>query len=478
MTLRTRLLLAALAVFAVFIGGSVFALANQEQRLIEQVDDLLRATPWPRDNNSSSPQQQSQERPDRSPGAQDDQAPPLLDGFEEPVDGPPISDLFVATVADDGTYETIVQGQRLADLPALDALPADPPAVATLLNVPGELGISEFRVLYAPPEGSRGTSVIAMPIDDVRDAMNQLRIAFALIAVGLAAIIGLAGFWMTRYGLRPITKMTETAQAITDGDRSRRAEVPGEATEVGKMATALNVMLDERDADEARMRAFVSDASHELRTPLTSISGYLDLYQEGGFRGPGQLDDAVRRIQLEASRMNLLVGDLLLLAKFDEQQPLATDRVDATVLLGDIAASAMARQPERPIEVDAPPTGTLVVDVDRLRWHQAISVLVDNALAYTSPDTLIELSVSEADGAVEFSVADQGPGLSAHDADRIFDRFYRGDSSRARSSGGSGLGLSIARSIVEAHGGTLELQTELGHGARFSARLPDDRRID
>ena len=449
MTLRTRLLLAALATFAVFVGGSVFALANQERHLIEQVDDLLTSTPLPRRGDAQPPRSVEQ-----------------VDG--EQVDGPPISDLYMAVVDADGSFETLVEGQRLTDVPALDELLSDQPDTPTLLDLDGRAGTSEFRVLYTPAEGPRIASIIALPTDNVRTTINQLRITFGLIAAGLAAILTMVGFWMNRYGLRPITKMTETADAITQGDRTRRADGSGDTTEVGKMATALNLMLDERDVDEARMRAFVSDASHELRTPLTSIGGYLDLYQEGGFRGPGQLDDAVRRMQLEASRMNLLVGDLLLLAKLDEQQPLVTERVDATLLMGDIAASALARQPGRHIEVTAPPAGTVMLMADRLRLHQAISVVVDNALGHTPIDTPIELIVRGGD-VVHFCVADDGPGLSVQDAERIFDRFYRGDASRARTSGGSGLGLSIARSIVEAHGGTLDVESQPGEGARFCA---------
>lgn len=325
--------------------------------------------------------------------------------------------------------------------------------------------------MYTPAAGGRAATIIAMPTDNLRSTIDRLRVTFALIAAGLATVMAVAGFWMNRYGLRPITKMTETADAITGGDRTRRADTSGSSTEVDKMANALNLMLDERDADEDRMRAFVSDASHELRTPLTSISGYLDLYQEGGFRQPGQLDDAVRRMRLEASRMNLLVDDLLLLSKLDEQQPLTTEPVDISLLLGDVAASAVARQPDRSIEVSVP-GATLVVEADRLRLHQAISVLVDNALGHTPPDARIEIAARRDGDTIELSVADEGPGLSEHDRTRIFDRFYRGDSSRARSSGGSGLGLSVAASIIEAHHGTLDVTSQLGDGATFTARLP------
>lgn len=461
MTLRTRLLLAAVATFVVFVGGSVVVLANQERSLLHQIDDLLTATPAPRVSS-----QQPTRPVDATAAASDPLAPDPLN-----ADGPPISDLYIGVVATDGTVETVVAGQRLTDLPQVDDLIAAPPATRTFLNVDGVDNTSEFRVLYTPAAGGRAATIIAMPTDNLRSTIDRLRVTFALIAAGLATVMAVAGFWMNRYGLRPITKMTETADAITGGDRTRRADTSGSSTEVDKMANALNLMLDERDADEDRMRAFVSDASHELRTPLTSISGYLDLYQEGGFRQPGQLDDAVRRMRLEASRMNLLVDDLLLLSKLDEQQPLTTEPVDISLLLGDVAASAVARQPDRSIEVSVP-GATLVVEADRLRLHQAISVLVDNALGHTPPDARIEIAARRDGDTIELSVADEGPGLSEHDRTRIFDRFYRGDSSRARSSGGSGLGLSVAASIIEAHHGTLDVTSQLGDGATFTARLP------
>lgn len=459
MTLRTRLLLAAVATFLVFLAGSVIVLANQEQSLLEQIDDSLAATPTPRRTVDEPPP--PPDAAGRGPTQPND-------------DGPPISDLYIGFVTADGGVETVIAGQRLTDLPRFNNLLATEPTTRTFAHVDGVDGNSEFRVLYTPSIDGRSANVIALPIDNVRDTINQLRVTFALIAAGLAAVLAVAGVWVTRYGLRPITEMTQTADAITGGDRTRRADTSGASTEVDKMANALNLMLDERDADEDRMRAFVSDASHELRTPLTSINGYLDLYQQGGFRQPDQLDDAVRRMRLEASRMNLLVEDLLLLSKLDEQQPLTTEPVDVALLLGDVAASALARQPDRAIDVDAP-AAPVTIEADRLRLHQAISVLVDNALTHTPADARITIAAQLDGDTIEINVIDDGPGLSEHDRERIFDRFYRGDGSRARVSGGSGLGLSIAASIIEVHHGTLDVTSELGEGATFTARIPTHR---
>ena len=162
-----------------------------------------------------------------------------------------------------------------------------------------------------------------------------------------------------------------------------------DATEAGRLGHAFNVMLDERDSSETRLRQFVSNASHELRTPLTSIRGYLDLYAAGGFRNPGELDDAMRRLQVEAVRMNLLVEDLLVLAKFDEVQSLDITTFPLDEMVHDVVALARAAHPIREIHVDAP--DPIEVNADHLRLHQALAALVDNAVRHTPDDSTIRV---------------------------------------------------------------------------------------
>ena len=190
--------------------------------------------------------------------------------------------------------------------------------------------------------------------------------------------------------------MTDVAEAISSGERDRRATVDDDTTEAGRLGHAFNVMLDERDRREARLRQFVSNVSHELRTPLTSIRGYLDLYAAGGFRKEGELDDAMRRLQVEAERMNLLVEDLLVLAKFDEEQPLDMTTVRLDEMVHDVAALARAAHPNRVIDVDAP--GPLEVGADRLRLHQALAAVVDNAVRHTPDDSSIRVAATGGPG--------------------------------------------------------------------------------
>jgi len=230
-------------------------------------------------------------------------------------------------------------------------------------------------------------------------------------------------------------------------------------------------MLDDRDEAEERLRRFVSDASHELRTPLTSVRGYLDLWEQGAFRADGKTEDAVRRMQSESGRMATLVDDLLQLARLDEGQPLDTSDVSIRSLLDDVAADARAAQPAARIAVPEVIPPELRADVDHQRVQQALAGLVNNALTHND-DPTVWLRASSTATHVELVVADDGVGMTAEDAARAFDRFHRADGSRARTTGGSGLGLSIAKAVAERHGGSIELTTAPGEGCTFVLRLP------
>lgn len=451
MTLRNRLRLALTAVFAVFAVAIVITVLSQRQELNDQIDEQLLSTPVPLPPRREAP----------AGGAEPPET--LNDG------GSPISDLFMATIDANGTTTVLVQGQRLVDVPDLDALPDPLPPKDELITVPGVEGVSEFRV-FVIRRGFGEPTFVALPLDDVQSSVKRLAYTLGGVLVLVGFALALVWYWVSRFGLRPIAEMTSAADAIAAGDRSRRAAEYDAGTEAGRLASAFNVMLDERDSDERRLRSFVSNASHELRTPLTSLRGYLDLYNEGGFRGEGQLDDVIRRMTGESARMQLLVEDLLQLAKFDEGQTLDLVDVDVQLMLGDIASAAVAAHPERLIDVST--DGVRLLRADRLRLHQAVAAVVDNAMTHTEAPGEVRLAADERDGGVEISIADDGPGIASDDLDRVFDRFYRGDGSRARSTGGSGLGLSITRSIIEAHDGRITASQDADGGARFTIWLP------
>ncbi|MEZ5246073.1 MAG: HAMP domain-containing sensor histidine kinase [Acidimicrobiales bacterium] len=463
MKLRTRVLLGFTLIFVVVVAVAVFTVNAQRSQLYDQVDDRLNATPLPAETRA---------RP--APGTPRVDGEPLADGLgraeARPVDDQSISDLYVAVITADNTVRPVIRGQLLVDVPDLQTLVDDRPAGGTIVTTSGIDGTSTFRVLYLAGTEVSFETVVALPLDDVDDTVRQLTLIFAGAAGLILVVLSLIASWLNRFGLRPISAMTDVAQAISAGERDRRADPANDATEAGRLGHALNLMLDERDAGEERLRRFVSDASHELRTPLTSIRGYLDLYQAGGFRQPGQLDDALRRLQVEAERMHLLVEDLLVLSTSDEERPLDISAFRLDEMIVDVVALALGGQPDRHIEADV--SEAREIEADRLRLHQAIAVLVDNALRHTPDDAAVRVAARSTGRRVEISVTDDGPGLTPEEAATAFDRFSRGDPSRTRRTGGAGLGLSIARAIVQAHGGEILVSTTPGAGATFTIVLP------
>jgi two-component system OmpR family sensor kinase len=227
------------------------------------------------------------------------------------------------------------------------------------------------------------------------------------------------------------------------------------------------------------MRTFVSDVSHELRTPLFVIKGSTDLHRMGALAGTADLDEAMRRIDREATRLTTLTEDLLLLAELDDAPESQLDRapMDLRTLATDARHDLHALDPDRPVELTGPggigSPGPAPVDADEARLRQVVTNLVGNAVAHTPPGTAVRVGVGTVDGRAVLEIADRGPGMTAEQADRVFDRFYRADRARSRSGGANaGLGLAIARSLARAHGGDVELETSLGAGACFRLSLP------
>jgi two-component system OmpR family sensor kinase len=282
--------------------------------------------------------------------------------------------------------------------------------------------------------------------------------------------------WLVRRSLRPLDAIGSTAAAIAAGDLSQRVERAEERTEVGRLGLALNAMLGQiesafkaREASEQKLRRFVADASHELRTPLAAIRAYAELFTRGAERRPDDLARSMAGITRESERMTLLVDDLLLLARLDEGRPLERKPVELDEVVGEAVDTALTVDPERSIELDAQPAQVLG-DRDRLR--QIVDNLLSNVRAHTPPATPVRVSVGTANGEALIEVADAGPGLSPDEAERVFERFYRADTSRSRTSGGIGLGLSIVAAVAEAHGGSVSAESEPGEGTTFRIALP------
>jgi two-component system OmpR family sensor kinase len=385
-----------------------------------------------------------------------------------------ISELFLGHLDTDGTLITYMQGRLVSGQPRVTPQEAAAHAgrgFGVPFTVGGDGTNDRFRVVaFQRRDTSSGWDVVALSLARTDGSHDRLLIAMGLGGAVVLVIIGLMGAWVLRLGVRPITEVTAAADAITAGEKGRRAPSFPPRTEAAHLANAFNSMLDQKEQADERLRQFVADASHELRTPLTSIRGYADLYQQGGLRDQARLDDAMRRVTGEAERMSSIVNDLLLLSKLDRGMQLDIQVLDLSMLLDDAAADARAVQPERSVTVTTHRPLHAAIDSDRMR--QVLAAVVHNSLLHTPIESAIELRGTQSGASVVIDVVDHGPGMDEHTAARAFERFFRGDQSRTRQSGGSGLGLSIAQSIVQAHGGTITLSTTVEHGSTFRITLP------
>jgi two-component system OmpR family sensor kinase len=394
------------------------------------------------------------------------------------LDHPP-SNFYVRYVTVDGHTTTVVNDSNAE--PALQGNGDVGPEPVTVGSV--ARGGVPWRVMSM--RGPTGRLVtVAYDLSGVEQTVRSLVLLQFGIGAAVLLMLGLAGSWVVHRSLRPLTEVEQTAAAIAAGELDRRVPERDPRTEVGRLSQALNGMLaqiqrafasSESSAEKARtseerMRRFITDASHELRTPLTTIRGFAELYRQGAAR---DMEMVMARIESESRRMGILVDDLLLLARLDAHRPIERTRVDLLALATDAVHDAQAVAPKRNITMevlDGPGTPEVLGDEARLR--QVIGNLVTNALQHTpeSADIVVRVGTDVDDAILE--VVDEGPGMSQQDALRIFERFYRTDSSRARISGGSGLGLSIVDSLVNAHGGIVTVTTAPGQGCRFYVSLP------
>ncbi|ONI69168.1 two-component sensor histidine kinase [Kribbella sp. ALI-6-A] len=395
---------------------------------------------------------------------------------------------------------TEIQAGRLREpLRASDGQPALPTLTLDQVIAKGNQpfntgavsGGETWRVVAVPLARGNGYLMIGQSLSDMDHTIQQL--VGVQIAAGVILLVLLAGVgtYVVRRSLRGLEDVEHTAVAIAGGDLGRRIPQRDPRTEVGRLSLALNQMLGQietafaqRTASEAaarrsedharqseeRMRRFVADASHELRTPLTSIRGFAELTRQRG----GAMDPAtMKRIEDEAKRMGLLVDDLLLLARLDQQRPLQYRPVDLLTLAGDVVHGAEAVQPERSVTLRIlPNSGAPVVQGDEARLRQVLGNLVSNALHHTPVEAPVTVSVGTREGEAVLEVADTGPGLDDEQKARVFERFYRADTARTRVTGGSGLGLSIVSALVAAHRGRVTVSDTPGGGATFTVTLP------
>jgi len=446
------------------------------------------------------------------------------------------------TASGSGLSQQYLPGPRLsADAHWLAAHADGGPA-----TVAAQSGGGRWRVLVLSASSTSTPSYVVVGFDasHVYATIGKLALIdliVSLIVIGGVAVVGIA---LVRTSLRPLTDIERTAGAIAAGDLTRRVPDRDPRTEVGRLGRSLNVMLAQIETafaaraasetaarrSEERMRQFVADASHELRTPLTAIRGFAEYYRQrggadlppgepaiaagpaaragitagargaaavgrggGGTAGPlaaADLNRIMRRVEQEAARMGVLVEDMLLLARLDQQRPLERRTVDLLALAADAVHDARVVAPDRAINLTVGSGAALLVLGDETRLRQVIGNLMGNALGHTPDGTPIDVRIRSgrldegqagragADGpaaqwsAAVLGVADHGPGLTAEQAERVFERFYRVDKARTSTSGGTGLGLAIVAGLVAAHGGAVWVESPAGGGAVFRIALP------
>jgi signal transduction histidine kinase len=343
----------------------------------------------------------------------------------------------------------------------------------------GEFHGNVSRILSAPLRDVSGNLVatvqVAEPMSAVHDTLSMLRwLLFGGFGAGLlAAAIG--GYVLAGRSVRPLSRITATARAIgRSGDLRRRIDPPGTRDEVGQLAETFNQMLERLEDVFAAEQRFVADASHELRTPLTVLRGNVDILKLQAASGrveSRELMESLTDLGDEAERMSRLVQSLLTLARADGGWRPVLGTVALDQIASDAARIAAPLGIDHHFEVQIPEAIDVEGDADQLK--QLILILLDNAFVYTPPHGTVELSLHDGAGGIELAVRDHGPGIPPDELDRIFDRFYRSDSTRTRATGGAGLGLAIARWIVECHEGSIGVENNQdGCGTTFTVHLP------
>jgi signal transduction histidine kinase len=426
------------------------------------------------------------------------------------------------------------------------------PPISAPVTVSAASGDGRWRVIssaaaFKSPSGHivRGTIIMGVDVTRAYQTLNELTIIDLIVSAALLLVLAALGITVVRSSMRPLRDIEQTAEAIAAGDLGRRVPERDPRTEVGRLGRSLNTMLAHIEAafrarmaseeaarrseeaarrsaldasrSEDRMRQFVADASHELRTPLTAIRGFAEHYrQRGGVADEppshAELDRLIERVEGEATRMGVLVDDLLLLARLDQERPLEFRTVDLLAIAADALHDARVIAPRRTINLTVGTPDAPLVTGDEVGLRQVVGNLMSNALTHTPDGTPIEITIRSgllgnghrpglgaglgpapspgsrpehsrfehrrleqgADGepAVILEVADRGAGLTDEQRQHVFERFYRTDRARNRSAGGTGLGLAIVAAMVSAHHGQVWVDSQPGQGATFGFAIP------
>ncbi len=344
----------------------------------------------------------------------------------------------------------------------------------------------EYRMAVVGTSAN-GTILMGLPTGAIDRVVGRIGLFLMVLIAAIVALVVVAGRKNVDMALRPLERMRETAQRISglklsEGNTrlTERVDVDQPGSEVGQLGSAFNHMLDNVDealdarrVSETKMRQFVADASHELRTPLTAIRGYSELTRRQNMEMSDDLRHALDRIESESVRMTALVEDLLLLARLDEGRELDLRPLDLAKLVKDAVADATVAGPDHRWSVKGARGATVAADRDRL--YQVFANLLANARTHTPAGTTVAATVAVNGTDAVVTIADNGPGIPEEIRDSLFERFARADTSRARTTGSTGLGLAIAEGLVRAHHGSIRVDSEPGN-TRFIVTIPVARR--
>jgi len=345
-----------------------------------------------------------------------------------------------------------------------------------------ELGVSflvlgNLRVAVVPLSPDRnqhlGFAIVAEPLSVIEEGLRRLRGDFFAGVPLVLLLASLGGYFLARKSLAPIALMNEQTQRITAENLSSQLDVANPRDEVGSLATTINALLARLNAAFQEQQRFIADASHELRTPIAVLRGETEVALEQE-RATGEYKESLALIKDEAERLSRIVENLFILAR----QPVeASAMVKLPVRLNRVvadcvrAAQVLATQKGLRFNVSSS-LPEVELNGDDEMFKRMLLNLLDNAVKYTPAGGEINVTLASQDGTALIIVSDTGIGIPAADQPHIFDRFYRVDKARSRALGGAGLGLSIARWIVEAHEGRLSVESEPGHGSTFTVELP------
>ncbi|HEX9218525.1 MAG TPA: ATP-binding protein [Gemmatimonadales bacterium] len=370
-----------------------------------------------------------------------------------------------------------------AEFEQLNAITRPPPPEPSASHLPGRFRIEpngptlHYVVRAVPDAGEQFGAIFAGA--NTRSA--ELRLEQLLTTILIAFVVGvipaiLVGRWIAERALEPVDRMITEVREITDGrSLHRRLPVPLAQDELARLAATLNQMMTRLERSFAALRRFTADASHELKTPLTVVRAGVERAITRPDTAPETLAALEETLQ-EVNRMTELLDSLLTLARADEgRAELHREPVDLRQILEEAGETGELLAEHAGVGIDIRlPAEPVVVSVDRSRVRQLALNLIENAVKYTPRGGQVSVELGSSNGRAVFTVADTGIGIAPGDLPHVFDRFWRADSARTRTSerAGTGLGLAICKWIAEAHGGTIEVQSRPGRGTTFTVGLP------